>query len=241
MSFGVCRLQLRPAADRKSQICEVKAWIWLKKDHTLISGVEEDSFTSPLLFSRYNHKITKYCWEEKRAHQRVTKWKMKVWKCQIQARSFLSQETNYWLSPGDDDWLQKQISAVVTFCTPAELEHSDWDDEFNLCCTPTVYSAVGARAPCAVCNHTDCYWEWERVGEEKRSRWRAGYENKVKNTASENKRLHFLFLCECVWRMRRGHSRDLKGTIRVASSAGEGKLHPSNFGLFACLSAAWTK
>lgn len=71
--------QLRPAADRKSQICEVKDWIWLKKDHTLISGVEEDSFTSPLLFSRYNHKPSSPNIAERR-NEPTSEWRNEKWR-----------------------------------------------------------------------------------------------------------------------------------------------------------------
>ena len=140
--------------------------------------------------------FTKYFWEGKRAQQQVTKWKTKLRKCQIQAHSFLSRETNHWLSPGDDDWLQKQISAVVTFCTPAELEHSEWDDEFNLCCTPTVYSAVGARVPCAI-TRTELLRVRESGGggEEKQMEgriWKQGEKHWQRKL--ENKRLHIFFV-----------------------------------------------
>lgn len=149
MPFGVCRLQLRPAADRKSQICEVKDRIWLKKDHTLISGVEEDSFTSPLLFSRYNHKITKYCWEEKRAHQRVTKWKMKVWKCQ-NSGSFIPQPGNKLLIVSRRWWL----IAKTDFCRRNLLYTCrTWTQWLRWWIQPLLHShsVFCCRSTCAVC------------------------------------------------------------------------------------------
>ena len=99
-------LQQEEIHDRNNQICEVKAWIWLKNGHTFISGVEEDSFTSPLLLRGETSPP---------ASDEMKNEGLKM----SNSGSFIPQPGNKLLSPGDDDWLQKQISGVVTFCTPA--------------------------------------------------------------------------------------------------------------------------
>lgn len=93
--------------------------------------------------------FTKYCWEEKRAHQRITKWKMKVWKCQ-NSGSFIPQPGNKLLIVSRRWWL----IAKTDFCRRNLLYTCrTWTQWLRWWIQPLLHShsVFCCRSTCAVC------------------------------------------------------------------------------------------